>query len=458
MGHMSRTMRYAVLTLVVSATVLLSGPVRAEEDQGRLPLTYTLDDCLHIALRQSPGILAAGEEVKKAKGIIGEVWASILTVNADASYNYLETPQGMTLPAGSLGPGLPPTGVFLGNPAHDYYKVGVEGTLPVFTGGRVTSGIMVAYLTRDIAFEGYRKAINDTLYNVRVAFWSIVLAREVVKVRTDALDLLTRHLETTRKKYDVGVVSRFDVLRAEVEVANARPPLIAAKNDLKIAGESLKRVLGIDSNEPFEIEGALAFVEEPVDLDGMLAAADTASPELSISRKSERIAKKNVNMTIGEFLPTISTFARYEGDINDFSWNEDDWTWEFTAGIMVSIPLTDLAVTATKLKQANADYHKAKIGLLDTTNKVRIDVKTAYYDLLQAREIVESQRLNIDMATEALKIAEVRYENGISTLLELMDAQLALTTARLNYLNALFSYEESKARLKKITGAEGPKD
>jgi outer membrane protein len=61
------------------------------------------------------------------------------------------------------------------------------------------------------------------------------------------------------------------------------------------------------------------------------------------------------------------------------------------------------------------------------------------------------------MAAEALKIAEVRYENGISTLLELMDAQLALTTARLNYLNALFSYEEAKARLKKITGAEGPK-
>jgi len=62
-------------------------------------------------------------------------------------------------------------------------------------------------------------AVNDTLYNVRVAFYSIILAREVVKVRTDALDLLSRELDTTRKKYDVGVVSKFDVLRSEVEVA-----------------------------------------------------------------------------------------------------------------------------------------------------------------------------------------------------------------------------------------------
>jgi outer membrane protein TolC len=92
---------------------------------------------------------------------------------------------------------------------------------------------------------------------VRVAFYSILLAREVVTIRTEALDLLTRHLETTRLKYDVGVVSRFDVLRSEVEVANARPPLISARKDLVLAGETLKRVMGVDVSEPFEIDGEL---------------------------------------------------------------------------------------------------------------------------------------------------------------------------------------------------------
>jgi outer membrane protein len=125
--------------------------------------------------------------------------------------------------------------------------------------------------------------------------------------------------------------------------------------------------------------------------------------------------------------------------------------------VTVSVPLTGLAVSAARVKEARADYMKARIGMLDTVNKVKLDIKSAYYDLVQAREIVESQRLNIAQAEEALKIAEVRYDSGISTLLELMDAQLALTTARLNWLNALYGYEEAKARISKIVGAEGPK-
>ena len=438
--------------------LLLSFPalVLAADEGGKLALSYTLEDCLRIAERQSPAILAAAEEMKRTKGVIWEVWASIVSVKADASYTYFETPPGSILPADSFGAGVPPTDLFLGIPSHDQYEVGVTGTLPLFTGGRVISGLAVAYLSDDIAYQQYRMAVNDTLYNVRVAFYSITLAREVVKVRTDALDLLARQMETTRKKYDVGVVSRFDVLRAEVEVANARPPLIAAKKDLVLAGDSLKRVLGVDVGEPFEVQGDLTFNEEAVDIDGLLVQADERSPELTISRKAERIAAKNVNMTVGEFLPTISSFARYEGTIYDFSWNEDDWLWDFTAGVTISVPLTGLAVSVAKVKEARAVYMKARIGMLDTVNSVKLDIKGAYYDMIQAREIVESQRLNIDMATEAVKIAEVRYDNGISTLLELMDAQLALTTARLNWLNALFGYEEAKARIKRIIGAEGP--
>jgi len=452
-------MRFRTSLLPVFALVLvlflLSVPISAsaQDGNGKLPLTYTLDDCIRIAERQSPAIIAAAAEMKRTKGVIWEVWASILSVNADGTYTYLNTLPGYTIPADSFGAGSPPNDIFLGVPSHQMYNVGVEATLPLFTGGRVVSGLGVAYLSDDIASEQYRQAINDTLYNVRVAFYSIMLAREVVKVRTEALDLLTRHLETTRKKYDVGVVSRFDVLRSEVEVANARPPLIAAKKDLVLAGETLKRVLGVDVDEPFEIEGELTFTEVPADLDVLLKEAEEASPELIVARKTERIASKNVNMTIGEFLPTVTAFGRYEGDIyHEFSWDEHDWTWDWTAGVMVSMPITDMLVAAAKVKEARAVYTKARVGMLDTENKVKLDIKNAYYDLVQAREIVESQRLNIEQAEEAVKIAEVRYDNGISTLLELMDAQLALTSAQLNWLNALYGYEEAKARIEKIVG------
>ena len=449
-----RTYLFSVLiALIFPFLPPLTLPAAAQDDSGKLPLTYTLEDCIRIAERQSPAIIAASAEMKRTKGLIWEVWTSILSVNADGTYTYFNTPPGSTFPANIFGPGIPATDVFMGVPSHETYNVGLQGTLPVFTGGRVVSGLAVAYLSDDIAGEQYRKAVNDTLYNVRVAFYSILLAREVVTVRTEALDLLTRHLETTRLKYDVGVVSRFDVLRSEVEVANARPPLISAKKDLVLAGETLKRVMGVDVIEPFEIEGELTFAEEAVDLDGLLKEADEASPELIIARKAERIASKNVKMAFGEFLPVVTAFGRYEGNIYDeISWEQDDWAWDWTAGVMVSMPITDLLVTAAKVKEARAEYTKARVGMLDTANKVKLDIKGAYYDLVEAREIVDSQRLNIEAAEEAVKIAEVRYDNGISTLLELMDAQLALTSARLNWLNALFGYEEAKARIEKIVG------
>ncbi len=102
---------------------------------------------------------------------------------------------------------------------------------------------------------------------------------------------------------------------------------------------------------------------------------------------------------------------------DEISWDQDDWAWDWTAGVMVSMPITDLLVTAAKVKEARAEYTKARVGALDTANKIKLDIKGAYYDLVEAREIVDSQRLNIEAAEEAVKIAEVRYDNGISTLL-----------------------------------------
>jgi outer membrane protein TolC len=358
----------------------------------------------------------------------------------------------MTIPRDTFAPGLPPSDVFLGSPSRESYLLAAEATLPVFTGGRVLSGIGIAYLQDDIAFESYRQAVADTLYLTTTAFYGILLAREVVDVRTEALELLTRHHETTLNKYEVGVVSRFDVLRSEVELANARPPLIEAKNDLSDATENLKRILGIDVDEPFAIEGELVFREVSADLDAFLDRADKESPELLISRKLERIADKSVTMAAGEFLPTVTAFARYEWTSDELhvEFNED--VWEYTVGAIVTVPVFDLMISAAKLKQAKAEYEQARVGLLDTTNKVKLDVKEAYYDLVEAAEIVQSQRKNIEAAEESLRIAEVRYEHGISTLLELMDTQLAVTQAKLNYLNALFNYEEAYARLRAIVG------
>jgi outer membrane protein len=423
--------------------------------------THTLTNCKEMALRDSPAILAAKAEISRTKGVIWEVWTSILRVNAKGEYVYFNRPSpAVSIPAGSFGtvPSImPPADIPLmpAGPEH-LYTVRLEASLPVFTGGRTLSGLKIAYRNHDTAMEQYKLAVNDTIYNVTSAFYGVLLAKELVAVRAESLESIRKHYETTVKKYNVGIVSKFDVLRSEVELANSRPPLIEAKTSLRLAQDNLKRVLGVDVDDPFTISGELSYrTINDFSLNEMLDLAKMSSPELNIAENSEFVASKNVTMAYGEFLPVVTTFANYEWKGDDIKViSTDERYWDFTAGVMVTVPLFDLFLAAAKLKQANATYEMARVSLLDTKNKVKLDVKGAYYDLMEAKEVLESQKLNIKAAEESLRIAGVRYDNGISTLLELQDTRLALTVAKLNYIQALYNYEESYARLRKLVGLE----
>jgi outer membrane protein len=122
--------------------------------------------------------------------------------------------------------------------------------------------------------------------------------------------------------------------------------------------------------------------------------------------------------------------------------------------LTISIPISDLAVTAAKHKQAKAEYEKAKIDTRDTEKSVKLSIRRAYFDLGEAKEIIDLQESNVDLAEENLERSELRYVNGVETLLDLLDARLAVTNARLNYINAIYSYEESISRLNMIVGDE----
>ena len=460
-GQMAQKRNRGVICLAI---VMVSVPLFAKmtlAEEGRTTthsVAHSLVDCKKIALKESPAILAAKAEIKRTKGVIWEVWTSILRVNAKGEYMYFNHPtSAINIPAGSFGLLGPPADIPLSpaGPEH-LYKVRLEATLPVFTGGRTLSGLKIAYRNHDSAKEKYRLAVNDTTYSVISAFYGVLLAEELVAVRAESLESISKHYETTVKRYNVGVVSKFDVLRSEVELANARPPLIEAKTSLRLAQDNLKRVLGVDVDDPFTISGELSYRSiNAFTLNEMLDLANMSSPELNIAENDEFVADKNVTMAYGEFLPVVTTFANYEwqgDDIKTISTNDRDW--DFTAGVIVTVPFFDLFIAASKLKQANATYEMARVSFLDTKNKVKLDVKEAYYDLMEAKEVLESQKLNIKAAEESLRIAEVRYDNGISTLLELQDTRLALTVAKLNYIQALYNYEESYARIRKFVGLE----
>lgn len=424
--------------MLLCFTVSFSAVPAAAEDAP--PLSYTLPECIDIALNRSPDVLTAALEIKRANAYIFENWAGILSVSADGTYTFVD-PDTKLLSAPA------------GGSTYEQYRVGLGASVPLFTGGRTVWGLTVAYLQREIAREQYRSAVGSTVYHTRTSFFSVLLAEREVDVWTEEVDVLTRNLEITRDNFMHGLTPKYDVNRIEVELANARTSLIIAKNDLVVAYDALKDILDLDLDTPIALDGGLVYTPRDKALKEYLADAEVRSPEMRVKALAERIAAKNVLATVGAYFPTISAFASYDAssrDITGISFSGDDW--EFTGGIAVSIPITDLAVTAAKNRQAKAEYEKAKIDTASTAKGIRLSIRKAYFDLEEAKEIIGLQEGNVRLAKENLERSELRYVNGVGTLLDLLDARLAVTEAELNYISAIYSYEESLSRLQMIAG------
>ncbi|MBN1882549.1 MAG: TolC family protein [Deltaproteobacteria bacterium] len=435
--------KYSILIYIVwvSFCVVFPRAVCAQEEKPTF--TYTLDECLEIALKRSADIRIAAEEIKVASGVVLETWADILSVGANGGYTYTDFTAGSSRLSGG------------GSSYSESYTLGLSASIPVFTGGRTLWGINTSYLQKDLALEEFRSSVGSIIYETKTAFYSVLLAREETAMRTEELEVITRNVEITRNKFANGLVSQYELMRIEVELINTETSLIQAENSLSTALEDLKMLLAVDITQPIDIDGSFPVESRELTLEEYLLIAETESPELILAKLNENIAKKNLNMTVGEFFPTVSAFANYDysnSDTFDVSFNKDDW--EFTAGVMVEFPISEFLVATAKTKQAKAQYEQTKIAREEAERQIRLNVSTAYLDLTEAKKVIELQEKNIELARKNLEIAEIRYQNGIDTLLELLDAQLSLTDALVNYYTALYGYEEALARLEMIVGVD----
>ena len=211
-------------------------------DATGLPQTMTLQDCLDLALKQNPSILKAQQEIRRTQGVIMETRApAVPQITASGNGEMVAK---SAIDAFPTSPGS--TNMVFRNQEQPW-SAQVQISQLIYQGGRVSAALRAAKLSDQIAALGFQKAVADTILDVRKAFYQILLNKALADVREQSVTLLEQQLLDAQSRYDVGSVPRFNVLRAEVELANARPPLIRAQNDLRISKESLVKLLAIDS-------------------------------------------------------------------------------------------------------------------------------------------------------------------------------------------------------------------
>jgi outer membrane protein TolC len=330
----------------------------------------------------------------------------------------------------------------------------------VYEGGRIKAALHTAKLTKEQALTQFQTVVADTLLQVRTAYFDTLLAAAQIDVQRASVALLQKELDDTTRRFDAGTVPRFNVLRAEVEVANARPRLIRAGNAHRIAKNNLANLLGFDlpaniwEDIPLQLTGTLEVEPYEIDLPVALAQALLHRSELASLRKVESIRREAIRAAKAGYLPSLQVFAGHGWRNATFSDNLAADIAGWNAGAQVTWNFFDGLQTKGKLDEAKALHQRARHDLEDNTRRVELEVRTAYSSFIEAKEVLKSQEKVQEQAEEALRLANSRYEAGTGTQLDVLNAQTALTEARTTQVQARHDYAVARARLQRAVGLD----
>ncbi|HMA53609.1 MAG TPA: TolC family protein, partial [Acidobacteriota bacterium] len=264
-------------SLLVILTLAALGPAVLAAQEPSPALVLTLDDAVAMALRQNPFFLASQEKENQARSQVRSAVSRFLpslnvqgTDTLDEKLFVLEFP--------SLIPGQPPQRISIDFTKN--YQTALSFSLPLFAGGRLVAGYKQANYNLQASRESVRLSEQETIFNVKSSFYGYLLAREFSAVAAEALTLAEKFRDNVKNLYEVGMASKFDLLRSEVQVANLKPQAIRARNSVDVAVLGLKTILGIAIETPVEVRGELA--EPPLDAvsEAIVAEALAARPEL----------------------------------------------------------------------------------------------------------------------------------------------------------------------------------
>jgi outer membrane protein TolC len=321
-----------------------------------------------------------------------------------------------------------------------------------------------ARLLQQQSLLNYQTTLADTVLAVQLAYYDVLLAAEQITVQEASVELLTRELADTTRRFEAGTVPRFNVLRAEVELANARPKLINARNSLRISKNNLANLLGINvPRETFEdipmvLSTKLEAEPYQIELPHAISTALEKRTELAALTKEQALRKEDVVNAKAGYKPVLQGYVGYDSHNSILSTQLTDVKYGWIAGAQLSWNLFDGLRTQGRVIEASANYDRAGINLDDRTRTIQLEVRTAYSNFIEAREVLESQRKVLEQAEEALRLARARAEAGTGTQLDVLSAQTALTDSRTTQVQALHDYEAARARLQRAVGANVPSE
>lgn len=399
-------------------------------ESGDIPVpaeSLSLDESVQIALLYNKSLQAKIQEREVARGqMVAAYHLALPRVNASASTAY--------------GTG-------------DSDSAQLVLRQPIFRAGGITAGLRAAKLYAFWSDESVRDTIQTVIHHVYTDYYTALLADNLCQVNRDAVTSAEAHLNDVRVKRVNGVASKYDELRAQVDVANFRAELIRQENNLALAKTSLLRTLGTATDAQIHLADQLKHVPTNMALEKAIKVAYQNRPDLYMAELNIRMQRENVRALRSTYLPEVDLALSAGTDrMRD---TDRDWSGTQRAALEINWSLFDGLGREGGLISAKARLKQREIELESVEEDVFLDVQQALFNLKNADEYVESQGLNLQHAEEGLRLAMTGYREGVNTEVEIVDARSALTEARGNHYKALFDHSMARLSLDQAMGLLG---
>lgn len=330
------------------------------------------------------------------------------------------------------------------------YSQGINVSWPIWTFGKVEGAIDAARYQKNIADLDVYKTEADTKLAAVQAYYQYLEAIKLAEVQAQSVTDYASHLNNVQQQFDAGIVAKLDVLSSNVSLANAKQKSIAADNTRDVAEANLNNIMRVPMNTTLNpLDKNFPEPEFDLTMEQAILMAQKYRWELVEADYGVRAAEASLRSAKAGYLPTVSVGGGY-------SWKEASVTavdkddWAVQGGLSWS--LWDGGATQASVKKADAAVKTAQETLLQAREKIELEVRQDYLNVLSYKEQIRAAEASVAQAEEAYKIATVRYSSGVGINLDVLDAELALNTARTNYITALYNYNIGLATLEHAMG------
>ncbi|MBN2419153.1 MAG: TolC family protein [Deltaproteobacteria bacterium] len=411
---------------------------------------YTLEESIAEALAHNRVVKAKEERINQAVHAKNQARAEFLPkLSTSYGYTRLDKPSTVNLSI----PGFGYTSMEISQ--QDNYQWKGTITQPVFTGFALISAYELAKLGIDRSEIEFELQKLDLILNVKEAYFNILETDKAVQVALKALELLKSHVEVAKGFYNAGKIPVNDLLKSEVELANAQQELVNVRNSSRMARCAFNALLSKPVDLPVDVEDILTFIPREEDFYDNLEKAFENRPEIKILDINILETEQQLRLAKSKLYPEISIKYDYirEGDTPGVNGSELQRSSRWEAMAICSWTFWEWGKTHYSIKEKMSLLNELKQLRMSLTDIIQLELKEALLDLEAAEKNIPATRIAVEQAEENLRVSEERYKANVSTSTEVLDAQTLLTRARMNHYRALYVHNLAIAKMERAVGS-----